>query len=191
MEKAKKTFVVIVFIGLSSFSLSALGEGCVQTSNKDVLVQFTGFKTPKKVGVKGLFSSVKIKKHRGKSWQSAILNNEITIDASKISSGDAGRDVKIATFFFKGQSIRARFVKLNEKARTLVLSVTMNGVTQSNINMFYKVQEKTLVAKGQLDVLKFQMSKHLSDLTKACYEKHQGKTWPGVDVQLTVKMKPC
>ena len=49
-----------------------------------------------------------------------------------------------------------------------------------------------LTLKGSIDVLEFGMKDNLSAITKACYEKHEGVTWPNVDLEFVASIqKSC
>jgi hypothetical protein len=70
------------------------------------------------------------------------------------------------------------------------VEMTMNGATKV-ISMTSKFDEASskLIVKGALDVLEFGMKDNLAALTKACFEKHEGVTWPNVDLELSAAVK--
>jgi hypothetical protein len=41
---------------------------------------------------------------------------------------------------------------------------------------------------GKLDVLEFGMKSNLDAITKACFEKHEGVTWPDVELEFIGKV---
>jgi hypothetical protein len=66
----------------------------------------------------------------------------------------------------------------------------MNGTTKT-VAMSSKFDDATskLTLKGAIDVLDFGMKDNLASLTKACMEKHEGVTWPNVDLELVAAIK--
>jgi len=165
--------------------------------SEEVNVEWTAYKTPTKVGVKGRFTNVKLKSkiRMAKDWQNLALNSSVDINSKNIHTGDISRDVKIVTFFFKNMSstkIKATITSVDLATKTLGVELKMNGKKQ-NISMNYELIEKkggtTLKAKSisPIDVVQmFAMEKSLTAIHNACKELHQGKTWAEVDLNFEV-----
>jgi polyisoprenoid-binding protein YceI len=91
----------------------------------------------------------------------------------------------------EGTKITGKVLKASESE--VEVDMTFNGKTKK-VKLFPTYEEKAmrLTLKGQINVLDFGMEKNLARLTKACFEKHEGKTWPEVDLNLAAHvMKDC
>ncbi len=158
-------------------------------SKKDVSVKWTAFKTPAKVGVDGNFTDISFKEGKGKTHFDAAKGLDFTINSGKISTGDPARDAKIVGFFFNAMKDKKIKGKINAMSATETdIDFTFNGVSQK-LAFENKFEGDTLTATGTLDVLHFKMDSALAALTKACFEKHEGKTWPDVNVTITAKFQ--
>lgn len=183
-----KLLVSLVFFLSSSLVYSA----CLETSADKIMVKFTAYKTPLKLGVSAKFPSKTLaKKATGKTWSEATLNNSLTIDTSKIDSGDKGRDRKIAKFFFENKELEATITRISEKKKQLTLKVLMNGKLVKKVLMSYSFENNKLVAGGYVDALDFGMNKQLAALNKVCFAKHEGKTWSDVKIDLAADFGSC
>jgi len=158
-------------------------------------LSWTAFKTPKKVGVTAGFDKFTINSKPGKSIPELLKNSTFEVDAQSVNSGDPARDMKIETFFFKkmleGTKITGKVLKASDTE--VEVEMTMNGKSQVvKLTPTYEEKAMRLSLKGQINVLDFGMEKNLAMLTKACFEKHEGKTWPEVDLDLAAHvMKDC
>jgi polyisoprenoid-binding protein YceI len=155
-------------------------------------VSWTAFKTPKKVGVGAKFSDFTITAKSAKTVAEMLDGATFDINSQSVDSGDKGRDVKIQQFFFKkmlkGTKITGKVLKSTEDMADV--EITMNGSKQV-VPMNSKFDEKSgkLILNGEIDVLKFGMKSNLAALTKACFEKHEGVTWPDVNIELSANVK--
>ncbi len=143
-------------------------------------MQWTAFKTPLKLGVKGTFDKIAFVK--GKN---CLEGAEVIINKDSVNTKNPGRDKTLDTFFFgklKGD-IKAKVVKVNDK--TLDIAITLNGVTKT-IPFTYSEKNGIVTAKGVIDLFDFSGSKALRSINKACYDKHQGKTWNDVELTFTI-----
>lgn len=156
------------------------------------MVKFTAFKTPLKLGVSGKFTSKTLAKPaKGASWSEATLNNTITIDASEIDSGDKARDKKIAKFFFENKKLEATITRVSTKKKQLTMKVLMNGKMVKKVLMTYTFKNNKLMASGFVDAFDFGMNKQLAALNKACFAKHEGKTWSDVKIDMVAEFGSC
>lgn len=185
-----KTFLTLVFL----FSLNAKANitGCkYDFQDKDTTVGWTAFKTPKKVGVKGKFLKYSIKSKSSDSAEMLLANSNFTINPQSVETGDKARDAKIFNFFFKKmakKNITGKVIK--SQNGKLEVELNLNG-KKKVIPMAYSYDDniQKLVIIGSIDVLDFSMKNNLATLTKACFEKHEGVTWPNVDFELTTTLK--
>lgn len=183
-----KIIVSLLFLTLSTSVFSA----CLETSAEKMEVKFEAYKTPLKIGVGAKFSDIKLeKKAQGKDWKEATIGNTLTIDASNIDSGDKSRDKKISKFFFNNQKLTAVVTRVSEKKKQLTMTVTMNGKTLKKVRMNYNYGYNTLEATGFVDALDFKMSKNLKAINKACFAKHEGKTWSDVKISFKANFGRC
>ena len=187
-----KILLSAAVLGLS-FSAFAKPQICSFDYQKEgSTLSWTAFKTPKKVGVGAKFSDFTITAKNAKSTDDLLASASFEINSQSIDSGDKGRDMKIAQFFFKnmlkGTKISGKVLKVSNNVADV--EMTMNGATKV-ISMTSKFDEASskLIVKGALDVLEFGMKDNLAAITKACYEKHEGVTWPNVDLELSAAVK--
>ena len=187
-----KIFLSLALLGLT-LSVFAKPDICTYDYSKEgSTLGWTAFKTPKKVGVSAKFSEFVITSKNSKSIEDLLTSATFTVNSQAIDSGDKARDIKIAQFFFKkmlkGTKITGKVLSVSDAVA--IVEITMNGVAK-NISMTRAFDEATskLTLKGSIDVLEFAMKSNLESLTKACYEKHEGVTWPNVDLQLDASIK--
>ena len=187
-----KILLSVAVLGLT-FSAFAKPQICSFDYQKEgSTLSWTAFKTPKKVGVGAKFSDFTITAKNAKSTDDLLASATFEINSQAIDSGDKGRDMKIAQFFFKnmlkGTKISGKVLKVSNNVADV--EMTMNGATKV-ISMTSKFDEASskLIVKGALDVLEFGMKDNLAAITKACYEKHEGVTWPNVDLELSAAVK--
>lgn len=181
---------------LSLLALPALAHhDCFYSANtKNQNLAWTAYKTPQKVGVKGAFKKFEIHSVKAHSINELIKSASFSIDSTSVDTGDKLRDAKIVTFFFKtmvGKNIIGKVIRIdNTKAQ---VEITMNGksnLVEMAIN--YDEAKNNVVLAGVVDVMKFAMEGNLASLTKACMEKHEGKTWSDVNFELSAEItKDC
>ncbi len=158
---------------------------------KNIEVGWEAFKTPMKVGVKGKFDAIKLTAKPADTIDGLLEGSKVTIDTRSVDSGNKGRDTKLVTSFFKVQgaeSITAEIEKID--GNIAQVAITMNGVTK---RVPMKIEREDdgmkIAAEGVLDLGDFKMLPSLTSLTKACYDKHQGKTWQDVDISFEIETK--
>ena len=175
-----------------SITAYAISSKCRLVGDKDkIKLTWTAYKTEKKVAVNGSFNNIEVNlPKKEKTIDQLIYHTTFNIDLSSVKSGDSLRDKKISQFFFgkftKGVVASGYFKKPKKGQVGLVLQ--MNGVKKT-IPLDFTFSENKLVAKGGLNVLDFSASEALKQLAEACAVKHEGKTWPEVDVQFEAEFK--
>ena len=187
-----KKLLSLALLGLT-VSAYAKPQICAYEYTKEgTTLAWTAFKTPKKVGVGAKFTDFTIKAPSAKSIHDLLSTATFEVNSQSVDSGDKGRDAKIQQFFFKkmlkGTKITGKVLKVTDTAAEV--EITMNG-TSKIVNMTSKYDEASskLNLKGTIDVLEFGMQENLAAITKACYEKHEGKTWSDVNLDLTATVK--
>ena len=179
-----------VALMMGSLSLvSFAGYGACKVDESTLKVAFTGYKTAKKLPVSGRFTKVAIKGGQGKDLLSALKTTGFTIDGTKIDSGDKGRDAKLGAIFFGAMSGGKISGKVDSiKDGYAYVSLTMNGVTKP-VPLKLSMAGKAVEAQGVIDIMDFGGSSPLAALNKACFEKHEGKTWSEGAVTITASCK--
>lgn len=151
-------------------------------------LKWTGYKTPKKVGVSGTFKKIDLSGHQpAASPLESIKNLSFTIDVSSLNSGDPARDVKISKILLFGTDKITGTLKSQSESE-LVFDTTVNGVTKP-ISLKTTTKGSKISANGYMDVLDFTLSKNLANFAAACKEKHEDKTWSDVNIDLKLKFK--
>lgn len=185
--KLMKWLVIILTLSMAS---AAFASTC-EVSYKSGKLSWTAFKTPKKVGVGATFEDFSIKSEAAKSVEELLDGASFKVNVASVNSGDKARDAKIVGFFFKtaGRLIPMSGKVLSAKDGTVNVEFDING-KKKTIPMAYSMNEdsKELTVKGKIDVLEFALKKNLAAITKACYEKHEGVTWPDVEIQIVASL---
>jgi polyisoprenoid-binding protein YceI len=176
-------------------------SGCILAQQGQVVVSWEAFKTPSKIGVGGVFDDVVYKsvKAEGKNFREILVGSTVDINTASVNSNNKGRDIKLINSFFKimsGEKIEAKIVDIVANKRvareprtgTITIEITMNGITKK-VPMKYSFDKEVLKGEGFIDILDFQASNALTTLNKACFDKHQGKTWSDVSIGFETKIK--
>ena len=187
-----KKLLVILFA-----TMTLLNAACTVEKTTPIDVTWTGYKTPKKIGVNGGFLAIVYKgKTKADSVPSMLLKSQVMIEANNVDSKNSFRDAKLVQFFFnmmQGAVLVADVVSIkgDDKSGTLVVNVGMNNKA-IDVPMTYTVNSGKLQAKGKLDLLDFNAQEPLKMLTLNCYALHEGKTWRDVEVRFSFDInKSC
>ena len=174
------------FIGLLLVS-SAFAE-CRYTLDTHK-VEWTAFKTPKKVGVKGSFESTKLDMKASDSLTAVLRSAKVFIATDSVNSSHEGRDALLLNDFFHVQGVRGISVAVLEAdKKKIVANVTMQQKTHK-VTFDYTVIDGNLYAKGKIDLKDFGMLPSLEAINKACYDLHEGKTWQDVEIAFSAVIK--
>jgi hypothetical protein len=193
--------ILVAFVTLVNAELSAPKTGCILSQQGKVVVSWKAYKTPAKLGVGGVFDNVDYKaiKPSGKNFREILIGSSVVIDTNSVNSKNEGRDVKLVNSFFKllgDGNIKAKIVDMTSNKRvakeprtgSITLEVSINGVTKT-VPMKYTYDKGLMKGEGVIDILDFSGSKALITLNKACFDKHQGKTWNDVNVGFELEIK--
>ena len=174
-----------------------VSAACTVEKITPIDVAWTGYKTPKKVGVEGGFLAIVYKgKEEAVTVPALLLKSQVMIEVNNVDSKNSFRDAKLVQFFFnmmQGAVIVADVVSIkgDDKSGTLVVNVGMNNKA-IDVPMTYTVNNGKLQAKGKLDLLDFNAQEPLKMLTLNCYALHEGKTWSDVAVRFSFDInKSC
>jgi len=192
----KKTIISL----LTLFTFANATGGCTLEQSDDMNVTWKAYKTLAKIGVGGQFTSVKYtpNKKSGKNFKELFIGSMVSIDMSKIDTGDSSRDDTLVKSFFSkmGKTIEGKILdieankRVEKQPRTGVVDVniTMNGKSLT-IPMAYQYKKGDFRATGTIDLFDFAGSKALSHLNKACFDLHEGKSWNDVTIEFRTKIK--
>jgi len=201
-----KILLSLVTILTMTYATEPAATGCVLVQPNTMNVSWKAYKTLGKIGVGGKFTSVTYTPHalEGKNFKELFVGSKVSIDLSKIDTGNPGRDETLVKDFFsvmKGKTIEGEIVDIKKtdkhekgKPRTGVVSVklTMNEKTLT-IPMKYIYNEGKFDASGTIDLFDFAANDALASINKSCFDLHKGKTWSDVSIgfSTTVEATLC
>jgi polyisoprenoid-binding protein YceI len=197
-----KLFISLIFAATAIFATQLnLQNSCSYSQEGNMVVNFEAYKTPDKIGVKGVFESVDFKpaKLSGDELEDIFVGSSVLIDTKSVNSNNEKRDAKLMKFFFgnlKSEYIKGKITKmqhdkaLNGKSKSgvFIVNITMNGVSK-DVPMKYTYANDVVTAIGTMDILDFNGNKALSSINEACYDLHKGKTWSDVTIGFSTKVK--
>jgi len=187
---------------ITLFSFSYASTGCVLVQPADMNVTWKAYKTLAKLGVSGQFTSVKYTpgKREGKNFRELFVGSNVSIDTSKISTGNPARDETLVKMFFgklKNPTITAKIINIKKtdkhikgkpRTGTLDVKITMNGKTLI-VPMMYHYDRGHFQARGNIDLFDFNGRSALATINKSCYDLHKGKTWNDVSISFSTTIK--
>lgn len=175
-------------------TMTLLNAACLVEMSSPVEVEWTAYKTPKKIGVNGGFLATAYKgKTEAKDLKSLLLKSRVMLEVNNVDTKDPFRDAKIAQFFFnmmQGAVIDVDITSIqgDDSSGTLVINVYMNN-RSIDVPLAYDVKEGKFRAKGVLNLKDFNALEALKMLTLNCYAPHEGKTWEDVAVGFSFDVK--
>ena len=190
-----KVLLSLLTLATLSYATPPAATGCVLVQPANIDVSWKAYKTLGKIGVGGKFTEVKYTANalEGKNFKELFVGSKVSIDLSKIDTGNPGRDETLVKDFFsvlKGKTIEGEIVDIKKtdkhekgKPRTGVVSVklTMNEKTLT-IPMKYFYTEGKFDATGSIDLFDFAGNDALASINKSCFDLHKGKTWSDVSI---------
>ena len=192
---------LVTLVSLANAELVAPKEGCILSQQGAVLVNWKAYKTPAKLGVGGIFDKVAYTpaQKEGKNFKEILVGSSVDINTTSVNSNNKGRDAKLVNSFFKlmsDEKIVAKIVDMTSNKRvakeprtgTITIEVTMNGVTKK-VPLNYSYSKGIMKSQGVIDILDFSGSQALVSINKACFDKHQGKTWSDVQIGFDMNIK--
>jgi len=179
---------------------STEGKSCKYgIKSSEVVVNWTAYKTNKKVGVKGTFDEVAINAANGTpNLMTLIQATSFKIDTKTVNSNKKERDIKLVTFFFAkmaGDMTITGNVKSVEGDNTRgkgIMGINMNGQT-TDTPFEYNVNNNVLTLDAIINTDNWNGQSAIASLNKVCEDKHKGddgvtKTWPDVAVSVVVPL---
>ncbi len=175
-------------------TMTLLNAACMLEMSSPVEVEWTAYKTPKKVGVDGGFLATVYKGNKeAKDLQSLLVKSRVMLEVNNVDTKDAYRDAKLVQFFFnmmQGAVIEADIVSIkgDDSSGEVVINVYMNN-RSIDVPLHYEVKDGRFNAKGVLNLMDFNAQEPLKMLTLNCYAPHEGKTWEDVAVGFSFDLK--
>ncbi|MBW3518720.1 YceI family protein [Flavobacterium sp. NKUCC04_CG] len=159
-----------------------------QKVNLDYTLEWTAFKTPKKVGVKGTFDKMELTDVKEAATLIASLEGaKFTVETPTVNSKDPLRDDKLKAGFFAKMAgnITGSFGAF--KDGKVAVSITMNGVTKEKI-FAYESTDTSVKINGSIDMIAdFSANAAFDSIHELCKDLHEGKTWTDVDIAVEIK----
>lgn len=159
--------------------------------NGDLGVQWTGFKTEKKVAVSGTFKDIKISIEKNDDLSAFLKSANVEIQTISFDSKNPGRDESITSTLFSlatSKVIAGSVKSVDEANKSLVLDVTMNEVTKE-VPMTYTINDGKIMAKGAIEILDYDMKNPFLAFAKKCAVYHENKSYSNVDIEFTIPFK--
>lgn len=152
-------------------------------------IEWTAFKTPAKVGVKGTFDEVKLSEvnQEAATLAEGLKGAQFSIVTSSASTGDPARDETLRLNFFSKLvgNINGFFGEF--KDGKVLVNLTMNGITKEK-EFTYEATEAGVKLNGSIDILAdFTAQDAFNALHEACNALHEGKTWSDVEIAVEIK----
>ncbi|MEL4307475.1 YceI family protein [Joostella sp. CR20] len=161
-------------------------EEKVETSLRHAL-EFTAFKTPKKVGVKGTFDKIDLTNTATGNITETLTGAKFSVATESVNTGDPTRDIKLKEFYFKllaEPTITGTFKSFNDGKATI--AIKMNGV-EKDIPFEYTATENEILLSGGIDMIAdFSANKAFDSIHEACKILHEDKTWTDVSLNITI-----
>ena len=154
-------------------------------------VKWTGYKTAQKVAVSGTFKEINLQIESNDNLEQFLKSANVQINTLSFDSGLDVRNKSIVSTLFSlksSEKITGSISNVDVNKKTLVLKLTMNGVTK-NVLMSYDIKDNKIVANGQIDVLDYNMQESFAKFAKACFDLHKGKSYSEVDIEFTLPYK--
>ncbi|WP_353119359.1 YceI family protein [Myroides odoratus] len=152
-------------------------------------IEWTAFKTPAKVGVKGTFDQVKLSEvnQEAATLAEGLKGAQFSIVTSSASTGDPARDETLRLNFFSKLvgNINGFFGEF--KDGKVLVNLTLNGITKEK-EFTYEATETGVKLNGSIDIIAdFTAKDAFNALHEACNALHEGKTWSDVEIAVEIK----
>lgn len=160
-----------------------------QKTNLEYTLEWTAFKTPKKVGVKGTFDKIELTdlKTDAATLVESLEGAKFSVETPTVNSKDPLRDDKLKAGFFAKMTgnITGTFVSFKEGKATV--SIVMNGVTKEKI-FSYEATDASVKINGSIDMIAdFNANAAFDSIHELCKDLHEGKTWTDVEIAVEIK----
>lgn len=176
----------------------AFQHRCLFSTKPDkIKVNWTAYKTTKRVGVKGTFNDIQVNTaQRTPDLTMLIQATTFKINTSTVNSNNEARDTKLVSFFFKklvGDIVgNATSVSGDKYKGTGTFAIKMNNISKI-VPFDYIANDSLLTISTAIDMANWNGLAAIESINKACEDKHKGedgisKTWPDVSVEIAVPL---
>ena len=194
-----------ILLTLATLYTLSYSGGCLLVQPTTMNVDWKAYKTLGKIGVGGKFTAVTYTPTavEGKNFAELLIGSKVTIDTSKIDTGNPQRDETLVKFFFNKmtnnmieatiKTIKAdKRIKGQPRTGTVEVMIEMNKKALI-IPMKYSYADEKFRADGTIDLFDFDANTALATINKSCYDLHSGKTWSDVSIgfETTIKATLC
>ena len=176
----------MILLALMISPTFALAADCKFDIDKSqTKINWTAFKTPKKVGVTGEFKKFDLTTKAAAKVEDVISGATFKIDTSSSSTENPARDKTIVTnFFTQNKSPIAISGKVLKVTKTdTVMELDING-KKKEVTLKNEITDKKIKLTGTIDVLDVGLQGSYDALHKACKALHEGKTWTDVNIAI-------
>ncbi|MEC4113922.1 YceI family protein [Myroides pelagicus] len=193
----KKALLALALVGTFAVSCGEKKQKTEQAEKTEQAVvaeythslEWTAFKTPEKVGVKGQFKDIKLidANTAAATVVEGLKDAKFVVVTSSVFTNDEGRDEKLKGQFFAKMlgNINGYFGEF--KDGKVAVNITMNGINKEK-EFTYTEQDGVLKLNGSIDILEdFTANTAFDSLHEACKDLHAGKTWSDVDLAIEIK----
>ncbi|MEN8124117.1 MAG: YceI family protein [Bacteroidota bacterium] len=197
----KKPIIYSVFSLLLFFTYACkkspkepIQEAYYSIENKNIIIDWTAYKTSEKIPVKGTFKEVEINNiFKAKNPVEVIKDVKFSIPVNSIYSKDSIRDFKLRESLFGTMKNTVKIngvisLKSDGKGEA---TLTLNGLDKT-IPVLYEVHGENIKINTRIDLDNWQAQAAITALNVVCSEKHKAadgisKTWSEVDVEINIK----
>lgn len=159
--------------------------------NGDLGVKWTGFKTEKKAPVSGTFKDISLSIEKSDDLSDFLKSAKVEIASASFDSKNPFRDKNITSTLFSlatSKTIKGTISRVDTAKEMLILNLTMNEVTKQ-VAMKYQMVNSSIVAKGTIEILDYDMESPFMAFAKKCAALHQNKSFSDVNIEFTLPYK--
>jgi hypothetical protein len=195
-EKKPNCFLVFLsslcFFVITQVNAGSKNKCLYQYQPQTTKLEWTAFKTPKKVGVKVAFKEIQIQTKSGSSLGELLKGATFIVNPDSLDSGNPDRDKKIKNHFFKldkpqKEQVTIKGTIAKVESSKVMVDFVINQVKKT-VAMDYVLEGEQLKFRGKIDVLDFKLSDSLAAINTACKALHEGKTWSDVELELVTTL---
>ncbi|WP_430612995.1 YceI family protein [Flavobacterium sp. JP2137] len=168
---------------------TAVSSASEQQATLDYTLEWTAFKTPEKVGVKGSFDKIELTgvKTDAATLVASLEGAQFVVETPTVNSKDPLRDDKLKAGFFAKMAgnITGSFGAFTDGK--VAVTIVMNGVTKEK-TFTYEATDSAVKINGSIDMIAdFSANAAFDSIHELCKDLHSGKTWTDVDIAVEIK----
>jgi len=190
------TLIIVALIFIGATRNAQISEKAFKIISEETVVNWTAYKTTRKIPVSGVFKEVIIvNDHSGATVYKAFDGLKFSLPVSSIFSQSNLRDGKIKKSFF-GKMINTSkisgTINLVDNTTGLV-KITMNGISEE-LPINFKISDNLITIDAVMDLNNWKAQVALEALNDACEDLHTGPdgetiTWSEVKINVTSKVR--